>query len=326
VTTQITRPMVDVDSAKTEAAKKKRKKPATKPDQESTGLGGPIVGERAVTWSDLLSWRLPVDARTARVFLTRSGNTIGFPPGLQPTTGELLWKRVRRVYEINTGTHLSRIEVDLPSRGDQFMFRAVVDLRWRAVDPSQVVASGLTDVRRVLSPVLLDRLRSVTRRFDILDAHNAETAANEVLDDKGLGTDHGLALQAFVRLSMDDASLEQAAVQRRAEHFRNIIAAGDFHQSALQLAMKPEGVDSVMTALMSERDSSREAVFDFVTKLLESDALERWQVEDQVKAVLQWLKESSNKVLSGADEARSVSFDGNRQEGFTTTDGRTKEK
>lgn len=284
-------------------------------------ISGPVVAEQQIGWWEPLRGRLPVDARTARVFVTRSGRNIVFPPDRQPTVGELLWQGVRRVYEVDTGAHWTRIETELPSRGDHFAFRAEIDLRWRAVDPLLVVTSGLTEVRHVLTPLLLTRLRAVTRRFDIRDAHQAENDAAADLADDPPGADLGLRVQVFIRFAMDDPTLEHAAVQRRVDQFRRIIAEGDFHQFALQLALKPDDIDTVIKELVHERDSSRAAVFDFVTRMLQSDALERWQVEDHVRAMLDWLSESSNKVLAGTDEARMVSFGSSSRESGTHGSG-----
>ncbi|MBP2473118.1 hypothetical protein JOF53_001990 [Crossiella equi] len=272
------------------------------------GFTNPIVGERHFRAAELLFHRLPARARIFRVCLTRSGRFVEYPPDRQPTTGELLWNSVRTVYDIDMGSHVSQVEIELPSRGDEVTFRAVVDLVWRVVRPSEVVASGLTDVRRSLTPLLLQHLRAVTRRFEVHEAERAEAAANQTLTEANLGEGFGLSLQAFVRVAMDGASLERAAIQRKLEHFRSIIAAGDFDQAALQLTLKPEDISAVVQALVQERDSHRQAVFDFVTRLLESDALDRWQIDDQVRATLQWLRESGFKVLTGVDEARSVSF------------------
>jgi hypothetical protein len=66
--------------------------------------------------------------------------------------------------------------------------------------------------------------------------------------------------------------------------------------------------------LVAERDSHRQAVFDFVTRLLESDALDRWQIDDQVRTTLQWLRDSGYKVLAGSDEARRFSYGENHRE------------
>ncbi|GHF95873.1 MULTISPECIES: hypothetical protein [Amycolatopsis] len=40
------------------------------------------------------------------------------------------------------------------------------------------------------------------------------------------------------------------------------------------------------------------------------DALDRWQIDDQVRVTLEWLKVSINRVISGTDEARQLSFGG----------------
>ncbi|PPK71155.1 hypothetical protein V5P93_003019 [Actinokineospora auranticolor] len=268
----------------------------------------PVVREQPLSQRDLLAVRLPIDARLARVFVTRAGENLLFPPERQPTKGELLWRRARRVYEVDTGTHMTHIEAELPSRGDRFAFRAVIDLRCQVVDPVLLVTSGVRRLREMVAPALLARLRAVTRGFDIAEAHRAEDAATQELGSGPLGGEYGVRVEVFIRFAPDASSLEHAAVQRRVEQFREIIAAGDFQQFALQLAMRPEDIGAVVEKLADERDSSRAALFDFVTKMLESDALERWQVEEQLQSVLKWLAESSHKVLTGTDEARSVSF------------------
>lgn len=269
---------------------------------------GPLVGDHRLGWWDTTRVRSFIDARTARVFVTRSGQRLLFGVDAQPTVGELVWRRVVRVYEVDTGTHTAHVSVELPSRGDLFAFRADIDLVWRAVDPLTVVAKGVSSVREVLTPQLLARLRALTRKFDIDQADQAEQAAESALAASPIGCDLGLEVQAYVRLTMDDPTLEHAATKRRTEQFKEIIEQGDYQQFALQLAMRPEQVDVIIKELVRERDSSRAAVFDFVTKLLETDALERWQVEDHVRVALQWVSDSHHKVLTGTDEARAVRF------------------
>ncbi|HEX6343846.1 hypothetical protein [Umezawaea sp.] len=255
---------------------------------------------------ELLYRRLPVGARVARVFVTRSGNCLTYPAAGQPTTGELVWNKVRTVYEVDLGIHVSTVEAYLPSCGDKICFKAIVDLEWRVTDPALVVQAGVTDVRKALSPRLLARLRAVTRRFDIADAAQAENCANEELDDDSLGEDRGLWVRPHVRLAMDDTSLGQSDIQRKVNHFRTIIAEGDFDQFALQLTLKPEDIDSVVKVLVEERDSRLRATFNFMNRLLESDALDRWQIDDQVRTALQMAQESIFRVLTGSGQPRFV--------------------
>ncbi|MEV0675326.1 hypothetical protein AB0I60_02255 [Actinosynnema sp. NPDC050436] len=275
--------------------------PVAKPDP-----GSPIVDELHVKRFELLYRRLPVGARVARVFVTRSGNCLTYPATGQPTTGELVWNRVRTVYEVDLGIHVSTVEAELPSRGDKVHFKATVDLEWQVTDPAQVVQAGVTDVRRALSPRLLARLRAVTRRFDIADAAEAENCANEELDDDSLGADRGLRVRPHVRLAMDDTSIGQSDIQRKVDHFRTIIAEGDFDQFALQLTLQPRDIGTVVKVLVDERDSRLRATFDFMNRLLESDALDRWQIDDQVRTALQMAQESIFRVLTGSGQPRRI--------------------
>jgi hypothetical protein len=60
--------------------------------------------------------------------------------------------------------------------------------------------------------------------------------------------------------------------------------------------------------LVEERDTHRREVCDFITRLLDSDALDRWQIDDQVRVALQWMGLSINRVLTGTDDARPFPF------------------
>jgi len=248
------------------------------------------------------------------VAVTSSGRQVVYGADKQPTTGELLWSGVRAVYEVDLGVHVTQI-LDLPpSRGDQTAFCAAIDVIWQVVAPTKVVLTGLDDVARAISPSLLCQLRAITRQYEITELESAEEAANARLRRTTLGAEFGLSLEVFVRLAMDEASLKHADIQRKVELYRRIISAGDFNQFALELALQPSDIGTVVQMLVTERDSHRQAVFDFVTRLLESDALDRWQIDDQVRTTLQWLRDSGYKVLAGSDETRRFSYGENHRE------------
>jgi hypothetical protein len=281
---------------------------------------GPIVGERDVGRFEFLYRRLPTSAHVAHVLVTNSGRRVVCQPDKHPTTGELLWSGARTVYEVDLGIHVIRIVATPPSQGDKTAFRAVIDVIWKVADPAKVVLTGLSDVRQAVSPSLLHQLRAITRQYKIAELENAEETANERLRHSTLGAEFGLTLEVYVRLTMDEASLYNATVQRKVDLFRKIISAGDFNQFALELALEPNDIGAVVKMLMDERDSHRQAMVDFVTRLLESDALDRWQIEDQVRTTLQWIQDSGNKVITGSDEARKFSYGENHREPIDISD------
>jgi hypothetical protein len=298
----------------------------------------PILAERAVGRFEFLHRKPSIRARVALVLVTTRGQHAVFEPNRPPTLGELLWKGVRTQYEVDTGLHHTSISVDLPSNDEAFGFPAEIDLQWRVSDPSKVVTDGITDVREAMRPSLLARLRGVTRRFDIEDAAGAEQAANDELAARPVGVEFGLQVDAFLRLAIDQSSRAHASTMRgivrettvedstqvlrelrerhnrelltgRVDHYRTIMAAGDLDQFALQLAQNPDDVQAVISMAKDERETNRRQTVDFVSRLIDSGAIDRWEIDDQVRTALQWLRDSTNRVIAPAELPERVGPD-----------------
>jgi hypothetical protein len=268
----------------------------------------PLLGEYRVGRWDFLLRRAPARAWTATVFVHKNGTMKTFDRGTQPTVAQMLWGGFRSLYEVDLSLRRLTLGITLPSAGDAFVFRAAVDVQWRVVDPQLVVRGGITDIRRVLVPLLLAGLRQETRSLQVGDVESAEKAAGARFEHGWLEADHGLWTNVFVRLRMDKQAEHNVRLAAEVQAFKTLIEGGDVDQFALQLAQNPQQVGPVVQALVKERDTHRRQVFDFISKLLASDALDRWQIDDQVRVTLEWLKVSINRVISGTDAARQLSF------------------
>jgi hypothetical protein len=291
----------------------------------------PILAERPVRRFELLHRRPEIKAQVALVLVTARGDHHVFAPKQQPTIGEFIWKNIRTLYEVDMGLHQTRIEAELPSAGDAFPFHAVVDVHWRVQEPSKIVTDGITDVREVLEPRLLAQLHEVTRKYDIEEVAEAERDAQSKLKDEPFCIKFGLWTTAFPRLTMDqpsrhyfgrvrgidrDTEVERLAqelrimkerhnkvlLDGRVQNYRAIIAAGDLDQFALQLAQNPDDVQSVVAMIKDERDTNRRQWVDFITRLFESGAIDRWEIDDQVRSVLQWLEDTTHRVITNRPE------------------------
>lgn len=268
----------------------------------------PIVGEHHFGRFRILHHKTAVRPWVARVFVLGNGRVVEFGRDKQPTTGELLWGGYRTLFEIDLSLRRLGLEITLPSAGDAFVFRTMVDVQWRVTDPKRVVMAGVTDIRDVMVPLLLDGLRQATRSLLPDDVEPAEKTANARFGHDWLTEQYGLWTNVLVRLRMDEQKEGNVRLASEVQAYKTLIEAGDLDQFALQIARNPDDVDSVVQLLVNERDTHRREVCDFITKLLDSDALDRWQIDDQVRVLLQWMGVSINRVLTGADGARPDPF------------------
>jgi hypothetical protein len=268
----------------------------------------PIVGEHHLGRFRILHRKTPARPWVAQVFVLGNGRIVEFGRDKQPTTGELLWGGYRSLFEVDLSLRRLGLEIALPSAGDAFVFRATVDVQWRVTDPKLIVQSGVTDIRAVMEPRLLDGLRQATRSLLAAEVDAAEKMANAQFPSDWLVSDFGLWTNVLVRLRMDEQREGNVRFSSEVQAYKTLIEAGDMDQFALQIARNPEKIDAVIQQLVQERDTHRREVCEFITRLLESDALDRWQIDDQVRVLLQWMGVSINRVLTGTDGARPDPF------------------
>jgi hypothetical protein len=285
----------------------------------------PHIIERALRRID--AFYLPrARARTAMVIVTpRSGPTPVGPDGRPTKVGEIFWNG-GTLYEVDLGLHHTSVEIDLPARGDTSVFTLTAEVEWRVDKPEVVVADNVLDVRQALTLALRTRLSRHTREHDVCDVMAAEDDIRAELDRLDPGKIYGLRTTIVPRLTADEKAREFAANRRELEReieiedlrhqhkqlqerheqelqearrltYREIMASGNVDQFALQLARNPEDVRAVVQLARAERDEERRQFTDFITRLLQSGAVDRWDVEDQVREALEWLAESTGRVI-----------------------------
>ena len=294
-----------------------------------------ILSERVLRRFELLCQPQRVPAWTALVLVNSQGERHSFLPEQRPTMGELLWKGRGTLYEVNMGLHRTRLKLDLPSHAEAFPFHAVVNVEWRVDDPAKVVENGVNDVREAFFPALHQQLSTITRQFDVENTPAAEAKALESLIEHPVGGKYGLLSSVALRMQMDEPTVTHAAeirqVQReirlehktqmlrllreeltttlmtkRVERYRNIIITGDYDQFALQLAQNPHEVGTVIQMLRDQRHDNLRNTTDFVTRLIDSGAIDRYEINDQVRAALDWFKEATDTVLWGPEQPARI--------------------
>ena len=273
-----------------------------------TSAYAPIVGAYRVSRLSFVRKNPIHQPWIARVYVKGNGQLDVFSWAKQPTTGELVWGGYRSVYEIDLSLRNLALSITLPSAGDAFVFRTEVDVQWRVEVPETIVTKGLRDIRPLVVPRLLAGLRQSSRALATSDVETAEKATTSQFDPDWLMAEYGLWTNILVRLRMDAQTERNIRLDAEVRAFKKLIETGDIDQFALQLAQNPRDVQAVVEALVAERDTHRREVLEFITKLIQSDALDRWQIDDQVQVVMQWMKASISRVLTGTDAARQLSF------------------
>ncbi|MGH3773279.1 MAG: hypothetical protein ACRDRW_18100 [Pseudonocardiaceae bacterium] len=295
-----------------------------------------ILSERALSRFELLRQRHRRRAWNGLVLVNSRGECHSFAPERWPTMGELLWKGRGTLYEVDMGLHWTSLKFDLPSHAEAFPFHAVIDIEWRVTNPDRVVKNGMNDVREALSPSLHHRLSAITRQFDVQDTAAAEAKAHKSLTDQPIGGEYGLESHVpSLRMQMDEPTVIYAAairqvqreisleretqalrllrenstttlITRRVERYRDIIVAGDYDQFALQIAQNPDEVATVVQMLRNERLEKYRNFADFVTRLVDSGAIERYEIDDLVKPVLDWFKEAPTNTIRSLEQAAKM--------------------
>jgi hypothetical protein len=309
----------------------------------------PAIVERELRWHNAF-YRLPrARARTGLVLVTSRNGPRPVGPSGRPARVDIL-RSGATLYEVDLGLHHTTVELELPSHDELFPFTGAAEIEWRVVDAAVVVRDNLHDVRDAFIPALRRHLRDVTRRHPTTELGKAEAEACAELEGWDPGTSYGLRTTVLLRLAVGAQSVEHAAERRQLLHqteiedlqhdlkkladehererqearlarYRSIIEAGDVDQFALQLAADPEDVKTVLEVVREKQKEERDEYVDILGRLLASNAIDRWDVEDQVNDALRWLKEFTEQVRQNdrRDERRSAMRNGHGSRSQTSS-------
>jgi hypothetical protein len=91
---------------------------------------------------------------------------------------------------------------------------------------------------------------------------------------------------------------QQEITKERIKLYREIIAAGDVERFALRLAGNPDDISAITTIIREDQLTSRRDTIEFISHMVDSGVVERWEVSDQVREALEWLRDATARVVT----------------------------
>jgi hypothetical protein len=197
-----------------------------------------------------------------------------------------------------------------------------------------------------------DRLGGVT--IDVTAPTGIQQAMREAKDLDCLGAEYGLWTRVITQLALDEAAIEhntkmmklnwaieeeeaeqklrliknrnqQDIMAERIAVYREIVAAGDVDRFALRLASNPADITAITAIIREDQLTSRRDTIDFISHMVDSGVIERWEVSDQVKEALEWLRDATARVITDKDRRNGETGQRRRGRGTPIEDGTTSE-
>jgi len=197
------------------------------------------------------------------------------------------------------------------------------DLRHRA---RRIAINFSIDQITAAEETINDQLRGV--EIDITTPAGMQQAMEKATKLGCLGAKYGLWTSATItHMTLDKAAIEHnakmmklkwALKEEKAEQklrkiknkheqqitadkiavYRDIIEAGDIERFALRLARHPDEISAVTEIIREDQLTSRHDTIDFIKHMVDSGVVERWEVSDQVREALEWLKDATARVVT----------------------------
>ena len=198
----------------------------------------PIRGKKEYSGTIRLGSERPKpSAGTALVFV-KDGKTVEvIQDGHKIAWSILIYDGYDSVYEIDlSSNYLSLQSNSLPSRNSRTkMFDSTVTYSCKVKDPKLIVDEKVTDVGKILTPLLESLMRDMSSRFSVDEQHSAENAIRDTLEIKGLeiANNKGLVIgDITVKLTLNESAISHFGI---IESTRDEIIQGKVkHQKNLQ--------------------------------------------------------------------------------------------
>jgi hypothetical protein len=220
---------------------------------------------------------------------------------------------------------------------------AVVRHRVMSIDEA-LSATLLRRARGIAREFSIDQIKAAEDKInnrlggvpiDVTASATIQQAKYEATYLGSLGAEYGLWTRAITHLTLDEATIEHNAkmmklnwaieeeeaehrlrvIKNRNEHeitakrievYREIIAAGDVERFALRLANHPDEIADITKILREDQHTSRHDTIDFISHMVDSGVVERWEVGDQVRQALEWLKDATTRAVTDKDHRVTI--------------------
>ncbi|WP_217143925.1 hypothetical protein [Streptomyces sp. AC627_RSS907] len=252
----------------------------------------------------------PVRAQRASVLFYRNGGySVVTVAGIRHVD-KRAFARPYSVCEIALGTYQTPLQMDLPAAGGTTFFKAEVDIHWAVTDPHLAAVEVVRDVAQRLTAPVLERLREVTSTYRVTEAEQADRAlTRECAGGRwdSLGAELGLRVRLYVRLRMDDRTIEHMDEIRdarasaeltgvRQDAFRAMLRGGDLEQLSYMLAAEP---DKAKDFLEKIRQEGRQDERDRVDRLFDMVASGQIHSNDVETQALNLLNQGRGRAIQG---------------------------
>jgi hypothetical protein len=222
-------------------------------------------------------------------------------------------------FEVDIADHHDVVKCPLPSRGDAFSFDGTLVIGWRVTDAAVVVERRISDGLELCYAWLVERLRQISRGFDIDACALAELEINRRLGAAPITLPEGITVHRFyARLGMDESTIKGIHAMRAAQHDGSLAAVkssgsqgvqdieqegtlrrqrqrleaiqaairGNYDLVAIHLGQHPDDTGSLINMIRSDHQASEERRDRMIAELLKRDLIQDIDVGDLNSALL----------------------------------------
>jgi hypothetical protein len=256
------------------------------------------------------------------------------PQVVLPEGQEGIWplrllRRPYAVFEIQLGSHTLTFEMKLPAADTVSFFPARISVRWQVRDPMLVAKEQVSDVAKLLAPQWEERLKDVSRQFPITQPDLVEAAVRKELGEAALGAPYGMDVTVVVDITPDEVTIanakqlqqaqhtqalerleqrlrliknenERQVVRAWAQHFQEAMKQGDTAVMAEMMARHRDDIPQIRAMLREEQHAARKDSLELISTLIEGNLLEPHQLGDQAQAVVEILREGTQRAITTA--------------------------
>lgn len=166
---------------------------------------GKVVQQLHIDRANLRKINPVSSGHTAFVYLNKRGSYVVGAGRL--TMGELWLNTPKEIYAVDTAPRQEEFRLNLPSLEEAFAFAASVRATWQITDPIAAVRGKVDSPEGAVRGYLEERLRELSREFEVERSADAERRINLELQNRMLPVSSAVTvLGCTVVLSLDEAT------------------------------------------------------------------------------------------------------------------------